>query len=99
MKLRLKLAAVLCLAIGAVSLTAQSSSNMAAKRTLVRAGHLLDVKTGKLADAQTIIVIGDSIQAIAATSTVSAKPDDTFIDLTDGLAGNDRRAHPPDRKS
>jgi imidazolonepropionase-like amidohydrolase len=82
MKLRLKLAAVLCLAIGAVSLTAQSSSNMAAKRTLVRAGHLLDVKTGKLADAQTIIVIGDSIQAIAATSTVSAKPDDTVIDLT-----------------
>ena len=53
----------------------------AQKRTLVRAGHLLDVKTGKLTDAQTIVVIGDSIQSIAPTASVTAQPDDTVVDL------------------
>jgi len=33
----------------------------AGKRTLVRAGHVLDVKTGKLSEAQTIVVVGDTI--------------------------------------
>ena len=52
-----------------------------AKRTLIRAGHVLDVKTGKLAEAQTIVVVGDTIQSIASTSSVSAQPGDTVIDL------------------
>jgi imidazolonepropionase-like amidohydrolase len=52
-----------------------------AQRTLVRAGHLLDVKTGKLADAQTIVVIGDTIQSIQPTASVSAQPGDKVIDL------------------
>jgi imidazolonepropionase-like amidohydrolase len=43
------------------------------KRTLVRAGHLLDVKTGKLLDGQTIVVVGDTIQAIAPTASVQAQ--------------------------
>ena len=29
-------------------------------------GHLLDVKTGKLLDAQTIVVTGDTISSVAA---------------------------------
>ncbi len=53
-----------------------------AKRTLVRAGHLLDVKTGKLADAQTIVVSGETIQSIAATAQTPAQPGDTVIDLS-----------------
>jgi imidazolonepropionase-like amidohydrolase len=52
-----------------------------AQRTLVRAGHLLDVKTGKLADAQTIVVIGDTIQSIQPTASVSAQPGDKVVDL------------------
>lgn len=52
------------------------------KRTLVRAGHLLDVKTGKLIDSQTIVVVGDSIQSIAPSSSVASSPEDTVVDLT-----------------
>jgi imidazolonepropionase-like amidohydrolase len=51
------------------------------KRTLIKAGHLLDVKTGKLADAQTIVVVGDTIQSIGPSASVAAKSDDTVIDL------------------
>jgi imidazolonepropionase-like amidohydrolase len=75
-----QLAIALCLAIGAITLTAQSAQP-AAKRTLVRAGHLLDVKTGKLLDAQTIVVVGDTIQSIAPTASVPAQPSDSVIDL------------------
>ena len=72
MILKRKIAASLCLAmVGAalftVAAAAQHEEKPAAKRTLVRAGHVLDVKTGKLADAQTIVVVGDSIQSIAPT--------------------------------
>jgi len=40
--------------------------------TLVRAGHLLDVHSGKLLDAQTIVVAGDKITAIAPTASTPA---------------------------
>jgi len=53
-----------------------------AKRTLVRAGHLLDVKSGRISDAQTIVVVGDSIQSIASTASVKAEPEDSVIDLS-----------------
>ncbi len=52
-----------------------------AQRTLIRAGHLLDVKTGKLADGQTIVVVGDTIQSIEPTGSISAQPGDKVIDL------------------
>jgi imidazolonepropionase-like amidohydrolase len=67
--------------LGAASLPAQPAANPAAKRTLVRAGHLLDVKTGTLLDTQTIVVAGDTIQSIAPTASVAAHPGDTVIDL------------------
>jgi len=71
------LAAVVA-AIGMAQLSAQPSD----KRTLVRAGHLLDVKTGKLLDGQTIVVVGDSIQSIGATAQVLAQTGDTVVDLS-----------------
>jgi hypothetical protein len=37
---------------------------------------LLDVKTGKLLDAQTIVVTGDTISSVAATSSVTAQAGD-----------------------
>jgi imidazolonepropionase-like amidohydrolase len=51
-------------------------------RTLVRTGHLLDVKTGAEAAAQTIIVTGDRITAIAPTASTPKQAGDTEIDLT-----------------
>ena len=50
-------------------------------RTLVRAGHLLDVHSGKLLDAQTIVVQGETIQSIAPTASVTAQAGDTVVDL------------------
>jgi imidazolonepropionase-like amidohydrolase len=74
-------AIVLFLTLAAVSLSAQPAAQTTAKRTLVRAAHLLDVKTGKLLNAQTIVVVGETIQSIAPTATVTTEPTDTVIDL------------------
>ena len=62
-------------------LPAQQPEKQAGQRTLVRTGHLLDVKTGKLSDGQTIVVVGDNIQAIAPTASVAAQPGDNVVDL------------------
>jgi imidazolonepropionase-like amidohydrolase len=70
-------AAVLALLVFAFSAAATAQ----AKRTLVRAGHLLDVKTGKITDAQTIVVVGDAIQSIGSTVQTPAQPGDSVIDL------------------
>jgi imidazolonepropionase-like amidohydrolase len=68
-------------AAATVAVLAQPAPQPAAQRTLVRAGHLLDVKTGKLLDAQTIVVLGDTIQSIAPTAEVQAQTGDTVVDL------------------
>jgi imidazolonepropionase-like amidohydrolase len=78
---RNKLAVALLLAIGAINISAQTAPKPAVARTLVRAGHLLDVKTGKLLDSQTLIVVGETIQSIAPTEQAQAQPDDEVIDL------------------
>lgn len=70
----------LTIAVFSIAASAQQSGQ-AAKRTLIRAGHVLDVKTGKLSDAQTIMVVGDSIQSIAPTASVKADTGDSVIDL------------------
>jgi imidazolonepropionase-like amidohydrolase len=61
--------------------TAQQAESAAKKRTLVRAGHLLDVKTGKISDRQTIVVVGDKIASIEPTGSVAAQPEDVVVDL------------------
>jgi imidazolonepropionase-like amidohydrolase len=84
MKMRSKRAVMVCLVFCVTALSGSMWGQQAAspaKRTLVRAGHVLDVKTGKLADAQTIVVVGDSIQSIAPTASTTAQPGDTVIDL------------------
>lgn len=58
------------------------SSAQTATRTLVRTGHLLDVKTGAEPAAQTIIVTGNRITAIAPTASTPKQVGDTEIDLT-----------------
>jgi imidazolonepropionase-like amidohydrolase len=61
--------------------TAQQAEKAGAKRTLVRAGHVLDVRTGKASDAQTIIVVGDTIRSIAPTASVISEAGDVVVDL------------------
>jgi len=61
-------------------ISAQPTATHAA-RTLIRAGHLLDVKTGKLLDGETIVVAGDTIQSIAPTAQITSQPGDAVIDL------------------
>jgi imidazolonepropionase-like amidohydrolase len=39
------------------------------------------VKTGKLLDAETIVVVGETIESIAPTASVQLQPADTVIDL------------------
>src|ERR1700676_595863 len=73
--------AAACIMVFAGGAGAQTPEKASPKRTLVRAGHLLDVKTGKMADAETIVVVGDTIQSIAPTAQVSAQPGDEVIDL------------------
>src|ERR1700712_4878776 len=68
---------LIMLQIAVVAASAQQST-----RTLIRTGHLLDVKTGAEPAAQTIIVTGDRITAIASTASTPKQAGDTEIDLT-----------------
>ena len=76
--MRIALAVVLSLTL--TPLVAQSQ--VAPGRTLLRAGHLLDVRTGKLLDAQTITISGDKIVAIAPTASTPTAAGDTVVDLS-----------------
>jgi imidazolonepropionase-like amidohydrolase len=51
-------------------------------RVLLRAGHVLDVRTGKEAAGQTIVVVGDRIAAISPTSSTPLSAGDKEVDLT-----------------
>ena len=72
----------LALSLAAAPLCAQEAPPAAAGRTLLRAGHVLDVRTGKEAADQTVIVSGDKIVGIAATSATPKQADDREIDLS-----------------
>jgi imidazolonepropionase-like amidohydrolase len=76
-----KMAAVLWVAVGSAMVFGQAAKPPAGSRTLVRAGHLLDVKTGKILDGQTIVVTGDTISSVAASSALPTQPGDTVVDL------------------
>jgi imidazolonepropionase-like amidohydrolase len=76
---RQNLVLALLFAASAVTLSAQPAPTPT--RTLVRAGHLLDVRTGKLLDSQTLVVMGNTIQSIAPSAQLPAQPGDTVVDL------------------
>jgi imidazolonepropionase-like amidohydrolase len=82
MLLKARVAAALLAVTFAISAYTQSNAPAEAKRTLIKAGHVLDVKTGKLADAQTIVVSGETIQSIGPSASVSSQPGDAIIDLS-----------------
>ena len=53
------------------------------KRTVIRAGRVLNVRTGELRSNQTIVIEGDKISQIAPSGEVKAAAGDTTIDLPD----------------
>ncbi len=72
--------------LGACALHAQGTAptyQPAAGRTLLRAGAVIDVHTGKETPDATIIVEGDKIVAIAPTATTPAQPGDREVDSPD----------------
>jgi len=66
-----------------LALTAALAAAGAAQqpRILIRAGHVLDVRTGQEPADQTIVVAGDRIAAITATASTPAQAGDREIDL------------------
>jgi imidazolonepropionase-like amidohydrolase len=79
MKILLSVATV---ALFTASAFAQFAYKPAAGRTLLRAGRVLDVHTGKEAAGETVVIAGDRIVAIAATSATPAQAGDRVVDLT-----------------
>src|SRR3569833_1789513 len=75
-----------CLMVGLAGLRCvqgggQEPGKAETKRTLVRAGHVLDVKTGKLSGAETIVVVGAKITSIEPTASFTPEPNDAVVDL------------------
>ncbi len=75
------IAAVLATLIGITSTA--SAQAPAPKRTVIRAGRVLNVRTGELRANQAIVIEGDKIARIAPSSEVTAAAGDTTIDLPD----------------
>ena len=83
MLLNAKVAAALLLpAMSLAGMAQPAAGPEGAKRILIKAGHVADVRTGKVADAQTIVVVGDTIQSIGPSGSVAAQAGDTTIDLS-----------------
>src|SRR6266403_5676714 len=58
------------------------SAQQSAKRTIVRAGKVLDVKTGKLQTNQAVVIEGDKIGSVGPASEIKTSPSDTLLDLS-----------------
>jgi imidazolonepropionase-like amidohydrolase len=70
---------LLCAQFAATPVPADETA--AQSRILIRAGHVVDVRTGTEAADQTIIVTAGAITSIAPTSTTPKTPQDREIDL------------------
>jgi imidazolonepropionase-like amidohydrolase len=82
MRMRVLSCGLLCFALGTVlTMTAQQSYQPIAGRTLIRAGHVIDVHTGNELADETVIVQSDKIVGLARTSDTPAKPGDRVVDL------------------
>src|SRR5258708_6824538 len=75
------LALVLALLLGIGSTS--RAQTPAAKKTILRAGRILNVHTGELKANQAIVIEGEKIAQIAPSSEIKAGPGDTTIDLPD----------------
>jgi imidazolonepropionase-like amidohydrolase len=64
-----------------LAISAAVSAQTSVRRTVVRAGKLLDVKTGKLETNQAIVIEGDKIVSVGPVSAVKSSSTDIAIDL------------------
>src|SRR6266853_3882691 len=78
---RVAIVAALTTIVGmAITASAQAPTP---KRTVIRAGRVLNVRTGELRSNQAIVIEGDKISQIVPSSEVKAAAGDTTIDLPD----------------
>jgi imidazolonepropionase-like amidohydrolase len=80
-KLGMAIAATLAMVAGWASPAAAQEQKP--KRTVIRAGRVLDVRTGALRTNQAIVIDGDKITQIVATADAPASGVDVTIDLPD----------------
>ncbi len=73
----------LTLALAILTPTARAQQAPAPKRTIIRAGRVLDVRTGQFRANQAIVIDGEKIAQIVPSSDVKAAAADTVIDLPD----------------
>ena len=78
MRMRVLSCGLLCVALSA---RAQPGYQASAGRTLIRAGHVIDVHTGNELADETVIVQGDKIVGLAKTAETPAKAGDRVVDL------------------
>jgi len=78
-------AMVIAVVLAALACTASTAraQGPASKRTIIRAGRVLNVRTGELRTNQAMVIEGDKIAQIAAASEITAASGDTTIDLAD----------------
>lgn len=75
-------AALLCAALFCCAINAQWPTYVPASgRTLLRAGAVLDVRSGKELRDATVVVQGEKVVAVAPTASTPAQPGDREIDL------------------
>ena len=74
--------ATVLIALAAMAITANAQAPVP-KRTVIRAGRVLNVRTGELKANQAIVIEADKIVKIAPSSEVTATAGDTTIDLPD----------------
>jgi len=80
-KLGIAIAATLALLVGVVA--PALAQTPPAKRTVIRAGRVLDLRTGALRTNQAIVITGDKITQIVPSAEVTASGDDITINLPD----------------
>ena len=73
----------LCSAVMLMTLTmaAQSPTVTAPRRVVIRAGHVLDVKTGNMLTGQAIVIEGDKIMSVGPAADAQPVPGAEMIDL------------------
>lgn len=77
---RVRMAIFVTLLLPTTAALAQSTAP-AARHVIVRAGRLLDVKTGNTLQNQAIVIEGDKIVSIGPAAQAKAAPDATIIEL------------------
>lgn len=75
---------VLCISFVLVcfSVISSAQTSVAPKRVIVHAGHLLDVKSGKMLTDQAVVIDGDKIVSVGPNADARPTAADTVIDLS-----------------